>query len=174
MHLPFALMAHDAINLGTEELRSRSKQIIFVPNPWAAALCYQRFKDWWQCRKQPLSSENWMTLHASWSSIPTLQQSRTCIQLCRSMPCTSPEGISYQEWVFSISRRKAQSADWLLPKYSGVSVQESYRLSSPWGHRKSHPRPPALKQLSNTAERLSLVVYMSPRTYRCFGSESSN
>lgn len=44
MHLPFALVIHDAVNLGTEELHSRSKQIIFIPNPQAAALCYQHFK----------------------------------------------------------------------------------------------------------------------------------
>lgn len=43
MHLPFALVAHDTVNLGTEELHSRSKNI-FVPNPWAAALCYQHFE----------------------------------------------------------------------------------------------------------------------------------
>lgn len=44
MHLPLALVAHVAVNLGTEELHFGPKQIGFVLNTWEAALCYQRFK----------------------------------------------------------------------------------------------------------------------------------
>lgn len=28
------------------------------------------------------------------------------------MPCTSPKGISYQEWVLSVSRQETQPAEW--------------------------------------------------------------
>lgn len=37
------IMAHDTVKLGREELHSRSK-VLFVSNPWTAALCYQCFK----------------------------------------------------------------------------------------------------------------------------------